>query len=171
MSTRACLGLAIFVTLGAGCSSTVAPTDDAGIVPDAGENDGAAALDADQDAGGLDAGGPDSGPQPCDTEGAHEMVRCGTCASLERECRSGVWVAVSECVEFEWAVCTPGEVDDRYGVGNCMHERRECNSACAWYPWLVITPAGECAPGARVCEPPEDYICTADCRRIDNPDC
>lgn len=83
----------------------------------------------------------------------------------------GVWEEVSSCLtEGE---CEVGATEQR-SFTFCRVDERLCRADCTWGEWSTIVPTGECRGlGAFECDAQSqtDYICTSDCRRIDNPDC
>ena len=106
----------------------------------------------------------------CDTAGERRVVECGLCGMRSEECMSGTWTSISECLGQ--GECTFGDVDDRMTL-RCGHDQRLCDAACHWSEWTVLMPEGDCEAGMRggCISPLDDYLCTADCRVVDDPDC
>lgn len=143
--------------------STIA--SDGGAVADAG------IIDANVDAGeGTDAGLRDQGvdataPEECASPGATRTATCGNCGLESQRCaETGVWERVSECLaEGECAIAAVERDTSR-----CGDRARICDDACAWRPWTVAVPQGECdvgetraAPLGLTCTSGE--IATSDC--------
>lgn len=108
----------------------------------------------------------------CDTEGANRVADCGNCGMQSEQCTGGVWVAQSMCLNQ--GECAPATVEMRT-TDYCQVDQRLCSSECAWNDWSTIVPAGECRAGSmgscRMGVPQSDFICTSDCRRLDDPAC
>ncbi len=118
------------------------------------ETDGgmdAAALDAGADAGGTpaDAGvdgpdsaaSPDSGPEPCDENGAVRSAACGNCGMGQERCEAGAWVLQDTCLNQGECAAGTLEVEE---LSMCGERARLCTDACEWGPFDETREPGEC---------------------------
>ena len=106
----------------------------------------------------------------CDTPGANRTQPCGRCGMQSQTCRDGTWQDVGACLGQ--GECMAGAVEIEETM-MCGERQRLCDASCAWMPWEVTVPDGECVPGACECGivPLFQYRCTDECIRIDEPEC
>ena len=104
----------------------------------------------------------------CPTEGRTRTADCGMCGRALQTCTGGRWVG-STCTG-ESGMCIPGTSETFTSPSTCSLSRNSCNAMCRW-DYERLTPLGECRAGDRRCGDGQDYICTDDCRRVDDPDC
>jgi len=108
----------------------------------------------------------------CPTAGATRTAACGNCGLESQRCSTGnLWESVSPCLgEGE---CAPAAFER--DMSRCGDRARICDDACAWRPWTVTTPQGECeAPETRtpagvtcgIAEVPAS-TCSAACTWVD----
>ena len=105
----------------------------------------------------------------CPTEGRTRTADCGMCGRALQTCTGGRWVG-TECTG-ETGMCLPGESQTIVGVSTCVVLRSVCGAMCVWGAGEIIEGPGECIAGERRCGDGQDYLCTDDCRRVDDPAC
>ena len=105
----------------------------------------------------------------CTTEGERRVASCAMCGEQSEECMGGIWTATSGCLNQ--GECEVGDVEMRDGA-QCSVEQRICSTECSWGAWDYSVPPGECPPHTIACSSlVGDWICTDDCRKVDNPCC
>lgn len=133
-------------------ASTDAGVDGGEAQPDAEPDGNVGPIDAGDDAAGSTA---DAGA-PCTTPGELRTVACGMCGAgtISEICSAEhLWEPRGMCVGDD-TECVPGTIETM-DTSQCGRLWRSCDSMCAWRPWMVDVPDGECEPdGVRVRDEP-----------------